>query len=62
MPLDFPTSPTLGQTYTFNGKTWQWNGTGWVSPTIAASSLTTVASKGDVAAMQVYTANKFGGL
>lgn len=27
--LDFPTSPTLGQTYTANGKSWQWNGTAW---------------------------------
>jgi hypothetical protein len=29
--LNFPASPTVGQTYTANGKTWQWNGTAWIS-------------------------------
>lgn len=29
MPLNFPTSPTLNQTYTYNGRTWKWNGAGW---------------------------------
>ena len=27
--LDFPASPTLGQIYTANGKSWQWDGTTW---------------------------------
>jgi len=31
MPLNFPTSPVLNQPYTFNGKTWKWDGAGWVS-------------------------------
>lgn len=29
MPLSFPPSPSPGDTYTFNGKTWVWNGEGW---------------------------------
>lgn len=29
--LDFPTSPTLNQTYTANGKTWTWNGVSWIA-------------------------------
>ncbi len=29
MTIDFPTSPVTGQSYTFNGRTWQWNGSGW---------------------------------
>jgi len=29
MAINFPTSPTLNQDYTFNGKVWRWNGTGW---------------------------------
>jgi hypothetical protein len=29
MALDFPTIPALNDTYTFEGRTWQWNGTGW---------------------------------
>jgi hypothetical protein len=30
MPISFPAGPSLNQTYTYNGKTWKWNGTGWV--------------------------------
>lgn len=37
MPADFPTGPTTGQTYTFSGRTWRWNGTGWEQ---VANSLT----------------------
>lgn len=29
--LDFPTSPTLGQTYTANSRTWKWNGSTWIA-------------------------------
>jgi hypothetical protein len=34
MPLNFPTGPTSGATYTYGGKTWQWNTYAWdvVSP------------------------------
>ena len=31
MPISFPSSPTLGQKYTYAGRAWSWNGTGWVS-------------------------------
>jgi hypothetical protein len=30
MPIDFPASPTLGQDYSFSGRTWEWNGSAWV--------------------------------
>lgn len=29
MPLQFPSNPSVNDTYTFNGKTWVWNGDGW---------------------------------
>lgn len=29
MSIQFPSSPTLNQEYTFNNKTWSWNGLGW---------------------------------
>lgn len=32
--LNFPSSPTIGQTYTANGGTWEWDGTTWVSKNI----------------------------
>jgi len=31
MPLDFPPSPSLNEIYTFGGRSWKWNGSGWVS-------------------------------
>lgn len=29
MPIDFPNSPTNGDTYSAGGKNWQYNGTSW---------------------------------
>jgi hypothetical protein len=29
MPLDFPSSPSVNNTYSFGGKTWKWNGAAW---------------------------------
>ena len=29
MAIDFPSGPTLGDTYTYSGQTYQWNGTAW---------------------------------
>jgi len=29
MSLDFPSSPSVNDTYSFGGKTWIWNGKGW---------------------------------
>jgi hypothetical protein len=29
MPLNFPSSPSVNDTYTFNNKTWIWDGTKW---------------------------------
>jgi hypothetical protein len=33
MPISLPTSPTLNDTYTYNSKTWKWDGTKWVTIT-----------------------------
>jgi hypothetical protein len=32
MPIDFPTSPTTGQVYTYEGRSWVYNGTAWDTP------------------------------
>ena len=37
MPLDFPSTPSIGQTYTVGNSTWVWNGTQWTSQTTEIS-------------------------
>lgn len=29
MAINFPTSPSINQVYTYSGKSWLWNGQGW---------------------------------
>lgn len=29
--IDFPSSPSLNDEHTFEGRTWLWNGTGWAA-------------------------------
>lgn len=36
MPIDFPSSPTTNQTYTYNNKLWVFNGSAWVGGTAAS--------------------------
>ncbi len=31
MPVNFPTSPALNDTYTYSGRVWKWNGKAWES-------------------------------
>ena len=59
--LNFPTSPALNDTYSFNGKTWVWNGQGWQlqnqgainsivigNSTPAAGTFTTLSATGNI--------------
>lgn len=45
MPIDFPTSPTTGQTYAFGDRTWKYNGSAWDSITSSTSGLTLIKSQ-----------------
>ena len=29
MPISFPLNPTIGQVYTYSGRSWTWDGRGW---------------------------------
>ena len=33
MAISFPSSPTVGQIYTYGTRSWKWTGTAWVSQT-----------------------------
>lgn len=37
--IDFPASPSLNDEYTFEGRTWFWNGTGWGVKAFATGAL-----------------------
>jgi len=43
MPIDFPSSPSLNQTYTYNNKVWIWNGTYWAGALSTASTVPAIA-------------------
>lgn len=44
--LDFPSSPTLNQTYTANGLTWKWDGTSWVTQNAGLTGTVQVSEGG----------------
>lgn len=47
MPLSFPSSPTIGQTSTQNGRVYTWSGTAWeFAATIIAAHKSTHATGG----------------
>jgi hypothetical protein len=35
MPINFPSSPTVGQVYNYNQNSWTWDGTTWNTSTSA---------------------------
>jgi hypothetical protein len=66
MAIDFPVSPALNQEYTFDGRTWLWNGSGWevkanqvilVDPEITGTIREDVFTITDAAAFEVDPGN-----
>lgn len=39
MAINFPISPTLNQSYSYNGRTWIWNGNSWNLDIITTANL-----------------------
>jgi microcystin-dependent protein len=48
MPIDFPTSPTTGDVYTYLGNSWVYNGTGWDVPKAGSLNLENLVPPGTV--------------
>lgn len=46
MAVNFPSSPYVGEIYTYNGRSWEWNGTYWESYSYPSSSISGVTSVG----------------
>lgn len=61
--LDFPASPTVGQTYTANGLTYTWDGVSWdttnsIASNLVYNSFTATASQTTFTSSQAYTSGK----
>lgn len=55
MALDFPSSPSLNDTYTLGSRTWKYNGTAWQLDTATLSSADNV--NGGLAGNLLYQSN-----
>jgi len=69
MPIDFPNSPTNGDSFTSNDKTWQFNGSSWTlvagtasldNASVTAAKLAANAVTSEKIAAGAVTANKLG--
>jgi hypothetical protein len=47
MPINFPNSPSPSQLYTYDNKTWEWNGTYWEVYSALTSYITSAYTVGD---------------
>jgi hypothetical protein len=47
MPINFPNSPILNEQYTYDNKTWEWNGTYWEVYSALTSYITSAYTVGD---------------
>lgn len=45
MPVDFPSTPATGETYTSGDRTWKYNGTAWDAFTSTSSGLTLIKAQ-----------------
>ena len=53
MAINFPSSPSVNDTHTHNGKEWTWNGTSWVQSTNASNYTLPIATAGALGGFKV---------
>lgn len=51
--IDFPASPTVGQTYTYGSRTWLWNGSGWERQINAGQTVSVFISVGPMVELTI---------
>jgi hypothetical protein len=57
MALDFPTSPSVNDTYTEAGKTWRWNGSGWQLVTAGTVTNADISATAEIAVSKLADGN-----
>jgi uncharacterized NAD-dependent epimerase/dehydratase family protein len=55
--IDFPTSPSVGQVYTYLDRTWVWEGTGWQRQFNAGQQVAVFIVTGTLVQQQVTAAS-----
>lgn len=51
--MDFPQNPTLGQVYTYQDRSWEWDGTGWKARTAAFAGVSENLQTGTAYTLQL---------
>src|SRR5210317_594513 len=60
--IDFPSNPTIGELYTQNGKTWEWDGTSWINLSFTTGTQGIQGRQGITGAQGIQgTEGSFGG-
>jgi hypothetical protein len=62
MPIDFPTNPTTGLTYSYGGQLWEYNGVGWNKLIIADNANALYGISGSIYASSLATGLLYGGI
>jgi hypothetical protein len=62
MPIDFPSNPTAGQTYSYSGEKWQYNGVAWDKIIVADDANALYGVSGSIYASNLATGLLYGGI
>jgi len=62
MPIDFPSNPSSGQTYSYAGQQWQFNGVAWDKLIIADDANALYGISGSIYASNLATGLLYGGI
>lgn len=64
MPIQFPSNPSTGQTYTYNSITWNYDGVSWAKSTTGSAATVTVGNSAPVSATTgaLWVDNEYGDL